>query len=1087
MKKVISILALLLMAVSGMQAQTRPTGALPGKFTVAELGEGKYKKVYFSQGNLQAVCTTADGDGSTPETCTWRFATNQWDNVGSVPPNTNDSFDGENSVTTAGTVDLFRWVGENSDLAPYGINNNSTAENYGNVGGEALKSDWGTTMGDGWFTLAYDEWTYLIGSRASGSTVNGTSNARYAVATINTDGTSVDGLILFPDEVTIGSSEATSWGNINKQPKAKTSCTTAQWTALAAKGCVFLPTTSINYATSTSPNTGTFQWNISVSSSGQVSYSTTARTQRSAVRLVILAPDEKPAATCTPPTAVENLEYTGSPQELINAGSTTEGTMKYSLDGTNWDYDNDNLPTATDANTDGYTVYYKVIGDADHSDSDPASINVPIAQASNSFTSQPTITGWTYGDAANAPTGTAAFGTITYKYCATADGTYDTYENVVNGNAGTWYVKGFVEATTNYTATESNAVEFAIAKAAATATAPAAIDNLTYDGTDQELVTPGINEGGEWQYKIGDDEYSNATPTGNAVGDYTIYYKFVGDDNHNNIDEASFVVNIDYNDDQKAANTVIGLIAAIGEVEYTTECKGKIDAAREAYNGLEDETQKPLVGNYDVLTAAESSYAVLDVEALITAIGTTIMPGSSAAITAAREAYDALTDAQKALVGDANLSTLTEAEAVIGVVEAIDAIGTVEYTTECKEKIDAARAAYDALNDETQQPLVGNYATLTDAETAYATLKATADGAAAGDVIDLINAIGTPITSASSTAITAARTAYNALTADQQALVTNSDDLTYAETALTTLTDMINAEGNDGLASILSADPSTGLVMATIDGTSTTTMAIGTDVQVDEIILNRTFTSGTAATLMLPFSLNDGATGQTLTGGTLYKFVGVAKDANNKWWATMETATELKANTPYVFLPNDALVEGKVTFDLNGAPVTMNTTTAASSNNLDASNWEFYGSYAERHWYKDDPVHDDENADEIGVVYGFAAKNGTASDGVSAIAAGQFVRFANGAWLRPLRCYLMFKGEGNPLAARGRAAEVLPESIGIRLVDANGKTTDLDENLRVIGEDSESSEWYSLGGRKLAGKPGVKGLYIKNGNKVVIK
>lgn len=54
-------------------------------------------------------------------------------------------------------------------------------------------------------TLTSAEWTYLFDTRESGSTVFGKSNARYAEATINTDGTGVNGMILFPDGVRIRS------------------------------------------------------------------------------------------------------------------------------------------------------------------------------------------------------------------------------------------------------------------------------------------------------------------------------------------------------------------------------------------------------------------------------------------------------------------------------------------------------------------------------------------------------------------------------------------------------------------------------------------------------------------------------------------------------------------------------------------------------------------------------------------------------------------------------------------------------------------------------------------------------------------
>lgn len=76
------------------------------------------------------------------------------------------------------------------------------------------------------------------------------------------------------------------------------------------------------------------------------------------------------------PTAKENLKYTGEEQALLNAGSTDDGTIKYSLDGTNWSA---NVPTGTEAQT--YTVYWKLEGDANHNDVEQASISVEITQS----------------------------------------------------------------------------------------------------------------------------------------------------------------------------------------------------------------------------------------------------------------------------------------------------------------------------------------------------------------------------------------------------------------------------------------------------------------------------------------------------------------------------------------------------------------------------------------------------------------------------------------------------------------------------------------------------------------------------------
>ena len=57
----------------------------------------------------------------------------------------------------------------------------------------------------------------------------------------------------------------------------------------------------------------------------------------------------------------------------------------------------------------------------------------------------------------------------------------------------------------------------------------------------------------------------------------------------------------------------------------------------------------------------------------------------------------------------------------------IDAIGTVEYTEECKGKIEAARSAYDVLSEK-QKAYVSNYSILINAEARYIQLEKIATG-----------------------------------------------------------------------------------------------------------------------------------------------------------------------------------------------------------------------------------------------------------------------------------------------------------------------------------------------------------------------
>jgi len=234
--------------------------------------------------------------------------------------------------------------------------------------------------------------------------------------------------------------------------------------------------------------------------------------------------------------------------------------------------------------------------------------------------------------------------------------------------------------------------------------------------------------------------------------------------------------------DLKAADGVEKLIDAIGTV--TLDSEEAIKAARGAYDALTD-AQKELVGNYQTLLDAEAKLADLQaadaVEKLIDAIGTVTLD-SEEAIKAARDAYDALTEEQQAQVG--NYQTLLDAEAKLADLQAadavaklIDAIGTV--TLDSEEAIKAARGAYDALTD-AQKELVGNYQTLLDAEAKLADLQA------ADAVEKLIDAIGT-VTLDSEEAIKAARGAYDALTDAQKELVGNYQILLDAEAKLAQL------------------------------------------------------------------------------------------------------------------------------------------------------------------------------------------------------------------------------------------------------------------------------------------------------------
>ena len=140
---------------------------------------------------------------------------------------------------------------------------------------------------------------------------------------------------------------------------------------------------------------------------------------------------------------------------------------------------------------------------------------------SNEFTQPLTITGWTYGETANAPTAEAKYGTIKYTYSNTADG---TYTEKVPTNAGTHYVKATVEETADYSGLESDAFEFVIEKKTLTN------DNIT-DIADQTYT------GGEIKPTI---EVKDGDKTLVLDTDYTVTY----DKNTDASDEAKVTVEI---------------------------------------------------------------------------------------------------------------------------------------------------------------------------------------------------------------------------------------------------------------------------------------------------------------------------------------------------------------------------------------------------------------------------------------------------------------------------------------------------------------------------------------------------------------
>ena len=231
----------------------------------------------------------------------------------------------------------------------------------------------------------------------------------------------------------------------------------------------------------------------------------------------------------------------------------------------------------------------------------------------------------------------------------------------------------------------------------------------------------------------------------------------------------------------------------------------------------------------------------------------------------------------------------------------------------------------------------------------------------------------------------------------------------------------------------------------------------------------RSFTADKASTVCLPFAYTK-KTGD----GSFYAFSGIEK-VGSEYIATMtEPGTStLTANTPYLY---KAETTGVTDFSGRYAiPASIEAGTTTSGN------WTFKGTYSTINW-TDAPTTP---------TYGFSAQD-TNDD----ITQGQFVKVGSYVRIKPMRAYLEYSGTDSQFAnARSltRAAattsdDTLPETIGVRLISANGEVTAIGTLYTRTGEVSFDSEaWYTLDGKRLNAKPNTKGIYVNNGKKVVIK
>ena len=337
----------------------------------------------------------------------------------------------------------------------------------------------------------------------------------------------------------------------------------------------------------------------------------------------------------------------------------------------------------------------------------------------------------------------------------------------------------------------------------------------------------------------------------------------------------------------------------------------------------------------------------------------------------------------------------------------------------------------------------------TELEVTYYT-DAELDQMAADEVIAKITAIGTvTYTPESKALIDAARTAYDALTAAQQALVTNYSTLTDAETTYATAEETAYTEGveltknPDGTWSLaatpafdveLEVEYETALALSeTTDNSAALTEWNGYEA---DVTLTRTLAAGSWNTFAAPFStaIPDGWTVKELTSATF---------ADGTLTLNFANAASIEAGKPY-------LVKVAANTDLSTAPFT------------------------EAIVSKDAQPFTSTDVDFIPTLGATTIPDGD-TKAVLFLAAGNTLLNPSAlpADIKGFRAYFQLKGETASLAR------------AFRIDFGDGETT----GIIAIGTDraaSTDNATYTLDGRRIS-KATQKGVYIQNGKKVIIK
>ena len=232
-----------------------------------------------------------------------------------------------------------------------------------------------------------------------------------------------------------------------------------------------------------------------------------------------------------------------------------------------------------------YDVKLKLRDDANYywkgneKDVSVITVDLNISAAENSWTAEPSITGWTYGENANAPSYGAKFGDVKIEYKKASDADI-AYTIAVPANAGDYNVRLSVAATKNFGAL-TKVLDFTIAKASQSAPASVAAVNETIRGKKDGKIT---GTDSTMEYKA------------DGATDYTA----VSENEILNLVPGTYLVRYKENDNYLVGEDKVIVIAA-GEmitVSFDTMGGSAVEAKTCEYNGKISAPEEPTKEGY---------------------------------------------------------------------------------------------------------------------------------------------------------------------------------------------------------------------------------------------------------------------------------------------------------------------------------------------------------------------------------------------------------------------------------------------------------------------------------------------------------